>query len=329
VFFNLKKSGINLLKIDSQTFEPIPNVLFEIKQIGGDFLEERMTSSEGFISLSDLEPASYEIREKLEGLNNYVIDDGVRTVKIEAGEPDALFVFTNTKKPSLNIIKMSATGEPIANAVFSVSQIGKTPKEYRTNSEGRIYIENMEPTVVSVVEKSVNDNYILDTTEHIIELYAGKTAQLVVVNDEKPKLKIIKTDAVTGQPVPGTKFKVTKADNSTIGIFTCDSNGEILIDKMDEGVVQIFEVYTPATHILSNISQSITLVRNKTAVVQFENQPKASLTIIKTDAISNSRLKDVVFEIIREDNDGETSLGEFYTDENGEIFIDNIPFPSR
>lgn len=329
VFFNLKKSGINLLKIDSQTFEPIPNVLFEIKEIGGDFLEERMTSSEGFISLSDLEPASYEIREKLEGLNNYVMDDGVRTIKIEAGEPDALFVFTNTKKPSLNIIKMSATGEPIANAVFSVSQIGKTPKEYRTNSDGRIYIENMEPTVVSVVEKSVNDNYILDITEHIIELFAGKTAQLIVVNDEKPKLKIIKTDAVTGEPISGTKFKVTKADNSTIGIFTTDENGEIVIDKLDEGVVNVLEVYVPENYILSNISQSITLVRNKTAVVQFENQPKASLTIIKTDAISNSRLKDVVFEIIREDSDGETSLGEFYTNENGEIFIDNIPFPSR
>lgn len=329
VFFNLKKSGINLLKVDSQSYEPISQVIFSIKQIGGDFFEERITSEEGIISLSDLEPGSYEIVEKSNGLNGYVIDDGVRVVKIEAGEPDALFVFTNTKKPSLNIIKVSAKGEPIPNAVFSVAQIGKTPVEYKTNAQGVIYLEGLEPAVVSVVEKSVNDNYILDPTEYIIELFPGKTSQLVVVNDEKPKLKILKTDAVSGKPVPGTKFKVSKADNSTIGIFTTDENGEVLIDKLDEGVVEIIEVYVPETHILSDIPQSVTLVRNKTSVVQFENQPRASLKIIKTDKISNSFLENTVFEIIRKDDDGETSLGEFYTDENGEILIENIPFPTR
>jgi len=326
VFFNLKKPGINLVKIDSQTFENIPNVIFEIKQIGGAFCEERKTDKDGTINLSDLEPASYEIREKVEGLNEYVIDDGVRVVKIEAGEPNAVFVFTNTRKPSLNIIKISATGEPIANAVFSVSQIGKTPVEYKTNSKGIIYLENLEPSVISVVEKDVAEDYILDPTEYKIELFPGKTSQLVVVNDEKPSLKIIKTDAVTGKAIPGTKFKVNKADNSTVGTFTCDENGEILLDNMDEGVYTVTEVYVPETHILSSIPQSVTLVRNKTGVVQFENQPKATLTIIKTDAISNSRLQDAVFEVIRKDVDGETSLGEFYTNENGEIIIENLPF---
>lgn len=326
VFFNLKKSGINLLKVDSQTYEPISNVIFEIKQIGGDFVEERITSEDGTINLSDLEPSSYEIREKTDGLNGYVIDNGVRVVKIEAGEPDALFVFTNTKKPSLNIIKVSAKGEPIPNAVFSVSQIGKTPVEYKTNSQGIIYLEGLDPTVISVIEKSVGDSYILDPTEYVIELFPGKTSQLVVVNDEKPKLKIIKTDSVTGKSIAGTKFKVNKANNSTIGIFTTDENGEILIDKQDEGVVEITEVYVPETHILSDIPQSVTLVRNKTAVVQFENEPKSSLKIVKTDAVSNTRLEGAVFEIIRKDSSSETSLGEFTTDENGEIFIDNLPF---
>ncbi len=327
VFFNLQKSGIHLIKIDSQTLEPIPNVLFEIREIGGNyFREERTTEADGSIDLSDLDPASYEIIEKTEGLNEYVIDNGVRVIKIEAGEEDAQFIFTNTRKPALKIMKVNQNGEPIANAVFSVAQVGKTPTEYRTNSEGIIFLENLEPSVVSVIEKSVNDKYILDSVEYTIELFAGKTSQLVVTNDEKPKLRIIKTDSVTGETISGVKFRVNKSDGATIGTFTTDTKGEILIDKMDEGVYTVTEVYVPETHLIDTTPQTVTLVRNKTGVVQFQNQPKSSLTIVKTDKISNSRLEDAVFEIIRKDQDGETSLGEFETDENGEIFIENLPF---
>ena len=93
VFFNQLKPGIHLIKVDSQTLETIPNVRFEIKQVGGSYRQEFLTDLNGEIDLSDLEPSAYEVRE-LAGPDGYLIDDGVRIIQLNPDE-DASFVFTN------------------------------------------------------------------------------------------------------------------------------------------------------------------------------------------------------------------------------------------
>ena len=79
VFFNGRKPGIHLIKVDSVTMASLPNVRFEFKKVGGSFRKEFTTDINGEIDLSKLDPGSYEVRE-LEAPDGYLIDDAVRVI---------------------------------------------------------------------------------------------------------------------------------------------------------------------------------------------------------------------------------------------------------
>ena len=76
------------------------------------------------------------------------------------------------------------------------------------------------------------------------------------------------------------------------------------------------------------ISQKITLVPNKTGVVQFQNYHKPTLTIKKIDSATGKPVEGARFHIIYASNHtftGEINdLGEHYTDADGIIHLDKL-----
>ncbi len=329
VFFNQMKPGIHLVKVDSQTLKSIPNVRFEFKQVGGSYRQEFLTDLNGEIDLSKLEPSAYEVRE-LEAPEGYLMDDSVRIVQINPDE-NANFVFTNTRKPSLVIIKYdSNTGEYLAGATFRIARIedGTHYLDRVTGTDGRITLSNLEPGVWSVLELSAPAGYVKNETEFHVELFAGKESQLVVENQAKPDLKIVKTDAVTGEPVEGVTFKIKMADGRTITTEASDQNGEVFLEDMDPGVVEIWEQSVPDNYLISDKHELITLVPNKLGTVHFQNYPKPGLIVNKIDSITGDPIKGAKFHVTYASNDtfsGEINdLGYYYSDENGQFRIDKL-----
>ncbi|WP_322203309.1 MSCRAMM family protein [Acutalibacter intestini] len=121
VFFNSLKPGIHLVKVDSVTMKSLPNVRFEFKLVGGSYRQEFTTDINGEIDLSKLTPGAYEVRE-LEAPDGYLIDDAVRVVQVNPDE-NANFVFTNTPKPSLRLIKTSSDGTRLGGVHFRIARI--------------------------------------------------------------------------------------------------------------------------------------------------------------------------------------------------------------
>ena len=111
MFFNDVKPGLHLVKVDSaDPSKVIPNVLFEIKSVAGDYgPEEFRTDENGEIDLSKLPAGAYVVTEK--SCPGYVIDEAQRIIQLDPNE-DAQFVFTNSIKPSLQLIKLSSDGSP-------------------------------------------------------------------------------------------------------------------------------------------------------------------------------------------------------------------------
>ena len=147
--------------------QPLPNAKFRITQVGGTFSQEYTTDPNGEIDLSGLEPGSYTVVE-LSAPDGYLIDDAERIIKIEGGD-NAEFVFTNTRKPSLRLVKIdSVTGERLAGAIFRIAKIedGSHYLDRITDPNGEINISDLEPGVYSVQEIAAPDNYILDSTEY-------------------------------------------------------------------------------------------------------------------------------------------------------------------
>lgn len=329
IFFNSLKPGIHLVKVDSETMKPLPNATYLISKVGGSFSKEFVTDANGEIDLSKLEPGAYQVVET-KAPDNYLIDDGIRIIQINADE-NAQFVFTDTPKPSLTVVKYDPnSGEYLAGATFRIAKVedGSHYLDRVTDTKGRITISGLEPGVYSVLELAAPSGYVLNSTEYHVELFAGKESELVVTNEAKPDLQIVKTDAVTGEPIQGVAFTIKMADGRTITTEATDSNGEIFLTDMDPGVVEIWEKSVPSNYLLNEEHQFITLVPNKLATVRFQNYPKPGLVIYKVDSVTGDPIKGAKFSITYASNDTFTgeinSLGSYTTDEEGMISLTNL-----
>ena len=326
VFFNSLKPGIHLIKVDSITMKSLPNVRFEFKLVGGSYRQEFTTDVNGEIDLSKLTPGAYEVRE-LEAPEGYLIDDAVRVVQVNPDE-NANFVFTNTPKPSLRLIKTSSDGTRLGGVHFRIARIedGTHYLDRITDDNGEINIPNLEPGVYSIKETATVADHILDLQEYHVELFPGQTSTITIENQRRPNLIVYKKDADTGDPIPNTVFTVRAADGHSVDEIKTDSEGKATLDNLLPGVYEISEKSVPAPWLMDAPSQLVTLYPNRDHTIYFENHKKPTLTVNKVDSITGSPIKGAKFEVWYGSNNTTTgelnSLGTFFSDENGQFFVD-------
>ncbi|MCR2027026.1 SpaA isopeptide-forming pilin-related protein [Anaerotruncus colihominis] len=326
VFFNSLKPGIHLIKVDSITMKSLPNVRFEFKLVGGSYRQEFTTDINGEIDLSKLTPGAYEVRE-LEAPDGYLIDDAVRVVQVNPDE-NANFVFTNTPKPSLRLIKTSSDGTRLGGVHFRIARIedGTHYLDRITDDNGEINISKLEPGVYSVKETATVADHILDLQEYHVELFPGQTSTITIENQRRPNLIVYKKDADTGDPIPNTVFLVKAADGHSVDEIKTDSEGKATLDNLLPGVYEVSEKSVPAPWLMDAPSQLVTLYPNRDHTIYFENHKKPTLTVNKVDSITGSPIKGAKFEVWYGSNNTTTgelnSLGTFFSDENGQFFVD-------
>ena len=329
VFFNDRKPGIHLIKVDSADLsKPIANAKFEIKAVDGSFgPEEFITDENGEIDLSKLPTGAYVVTE-LE-CPGYVIDKNQRIIQLDGNE-NAQFVFTNTIKPSIQIVKLSSDGSRLSGVTFRIAKIedGSHYLDRTTNAQGEILISDLEPGVYSVKETATTADHILDLREYHVELFPGKTSTLVIENQKRPNLIVYKHDADTGEPVPNTVFLVEAADGHSVDEIKTDSGGKAELQNLLPGVYEITEKSVPAPYLKDAPSQLVTLYPNRDHTVYFENHKKPNLTVHKVDSVTGERIEGAKFQVWYASNStasGELNdLGFFYSDENGQFTIDAI-----
>ena len=326
VFFNSLKPGIHLIKVDSITMKSLPNVRFEFKLVGGSYRQEFTTDINGEIDLSKLTPGAYEVRE-LEAPDGYLIDDAVRVVQVNPDE-NANFVFTNTPKPALRLIKTSSDGTRLGGVHFRIARIedGTHYLDRITDDNGEINISNLEPGVYSVKETYTVSDHILDLQEYHVELFPGQTSTITLENQKRPNLIVYKKDADTGKPIPDTIFTVRAADGHSVDEIKTDANGKATLSNLLPGVYEVSEKSVPAPWLMDAPSQLVTLHPNRDHTIYFENHKKPTLTVNKVDSITGSPIKGAKFEVWYGSNNTTTgelnSLGTFFSDENGQFFVD-------
>ena len=329
LFFNDVKPGIRLIKVDStDPSKVIPNAVFEIKSVAGDYgPQEFVTDQNGEIDLSKLPTGAYVVTEK--ACEGYIIDQAQRIIQLAPNE-DAQFVFTNTIKPSLQIIKTSSDGSRLKNVHFRIAKIedGTHYLDRTTNEQGEILIADLEPGVYSVRETATDSSHILDLREYHMELFAGRTSTRTIENQKRPNLTVYKHDADTGEPIANTVFEVRAADGHSVDQIKTDSEGKAELRNLLPGVYEISEKSVPSPYLLDAPSQLATLYPNRDHTVYFENHQKPSLTVKKVDSVTGDPLQGAKFHVTYASNNtgsGEINdLGTFYTDESGQFQLTGL-----
>ena len=329
LFFNDVKPGIRLIKVDStDPSKVIPNAVFEIKSVAGDYgPQEFVTDQNGEIDLSKLPTGAYVVTEK--ACEGYIIDQAQRIIQLDPNE-DAQFVFTNTIKPSLQIIKTSSDGSRLKNVHFRIAKIedGTHYLDRTTNEQGEILIADLEPGVYSVRETATDSSHILDLREYHMELFAGRTSTLTIENQKRPNLIVYKHDADTGEPIADTVFEVRAADGHSVDQIKTDSEGKAELKNLLPGVYEISEKSVPSPYLLDAPSQLATLYPNRDHTVYFENHQKPALTVKKVDSVTGDPLQGAKFHVTYASNNtgsGEINdLGTYYTGENGQFQLTGL-----
>ena len=225
------------------------------------------------------------------------------------------------------VLKKTAGGTTtgLAGARFSIYFNGQIVGSDITNAQGEIYVENAATGLWSFVEISAPDGYCVDPTPKsvYVDVTEGDREYTVAaVNYEKPDMKIIKRDAMSGKPIVGTVFSVKSVTGNYSTSVTTGTDGSATLSAIPAGVYVVREESVPEPYIVSNTEQTVALRPGKISEVTFVDYEKPGLEIVKKNIANGEPIEGVTFRIEQIDGSFSTSAT---TDNHGRIFLDSVP----
>lgn len=328
---NHRKPGLEIVKIDSVTKEPVANCTFDIRSIDGTYHETLTTDGAGRIFLENMTPGSYEVKETAVP-KGYNLNPEKQTVELTAGGTFTL-TFENVPKTDFTLFKHDSNNHPIAGVTFEISKKGgQSLGHFTTDGQGKLTVPNLEPGIYVAVETDCPDDYILDKTPHEFQVNAGVTnVGIDVVNLKKPEITVKKVDSIVGGGVEGAKFEIFYAGTGgtgspagtyeSLGTKYTDANGIIHLDHLKEGWYRFTEVKAPAGYQLDEPStQEIYLKGDDNAELTFKDTPLSAIIVMKKDGVNGKALPGATFQLRYlggTSGTGGTVIGEKVTDQNG------------
>jgi len=319
---NTVQKKFELVKVDSQTKQPLAGVQFKIWR-DATLLGDYTTDENGKITIEKAPAGTYKVQEAAT-LQKYILNDKSVEIEHTSDKPTEITI-ENTKKPGLSIQKIDAeTRKPLANAVFKLSRAnGDIIKEsIVTDSNGKALIEGLDAGDYVVTEVTAPGGYILDGNSRTVSLEAGETYTLTIENRKKPGLLIKKVDAETKKPLAGASFKVTRGDGSIVREnATTDVDGIAHLPELETGTYIITETNAPSGYVIDETPKTVQLREGQTYEVIFTNSRSYGLQIRKTIKGMNKPLSGCVFKVTKAN--GEV-IGKYTTNSSGLATVNGL-----
>ena len=342
-FVDYEKPGLEILKKNIATGEPIEGVTYLIEQIDGSYSTSATTDGAGRIFLASIPVGSYRVTEK-NVPSHVILSEIPQEVHLEAGCTRTV-TFFNAVKPSLTILKRnSITGDPLSNAKFHIyyGSDNTTTGEindlgvFTTASDGKITLTDVNRGWYKLVEESAPNGFGIQgsgVTEFYLEANTSKT--VTVDNVPHSALVVYKYDAKTGKGLEGCRFELRYLSGNTsgtggtvIGTYVTGPNGAFTVTNLKKGTYVCQELESDGNHIIDHEPQTVWISGEDQDVVtlRFGNAPLGSLLITKlSDDSKHEPLSGVEF--LLTDSSGHylgNDNGRFTTNAAGEILVDGL-----
>lgn len=312
---NTEQKKFEVVKIDSQTKQPLAGVQFKIWR-DSVLLGDYTTDENGKITIEKAPAGTYKVQE-VATLKEYILND--KPYEIEhTTDKDTSLTIENTKKPGLSITKIDAeTKKPLSGAVFKLTRAnGDVIREdITTGEDGTAFVEGLDAADYIVTEITAPGGYILDKNPRTISLEQGKTYTLTIENTKKPGLLIKKVDAQTSKPLAGASFKVTRGDGSVVRKnVVSDADGIVHLAELDTGTYIITETKAPSGYVIDETPKTVQLREGQPYEVIFTNSRSYGLQIRKIIKGTNKPLSGCVFRVAKANGE---IIGKYTTNSAG------------
>lgn len=323
-FTDTKKPGLQILKVDDKTGDPLAGATFDIYNSKGQRIYTQTTDEAGMLIFPNLDPGTYVVKE-VKAPDGYTIAGKTEIIVIEAGD-SIILTFPNTKDSGLNIKKTDPDGKPLAGAVFTVTRNsdGKVLGRYTTDATGCLAVEGLEPGDYTITEIVAPEGYVMTEESKVVTISNGEPSYVTFINEKLTGIEITKVDSLTGEPLAGAQFTVKTEDGDLVGTYTTGKNGIVTTETLAPGRYEVRETVAPEGYVLPDTNgRLVTVKTGSVAKVMFEDAPFGNLVITKVDADTNKPLEGAVFKVMGGSGFSQT-IGEYTTDSNGQIVINEM-----
>ena len=344
-FTNYVKPGLEILKKNIATGEPIAHVTYKIEQIDGSYSTTATADGTGRIFLANIPVGSYKVTE-VNVPSDVILCDIPQTIALGPGETRTV-TFFNAMKPSLKIIKRcEVTKDPIPNTKFHIWWASDNTSIGAMNDLGSFYTDDHGEIIFTgdalksgwykVTEEAPASGFA-PADEPTQEFYLAGNENAVKIWENRPlsALVVFKYDEKTGAALQGAEFQIrylggtSGTGGTVIGTYTTSENGSIILTRLKAGTYIVEETKASPFYSVDTPPQTVLLSGKDQDVVtlRFGNQPYGSVLIKKlADDASKTPLAGATFLVT--DDKGTfigTANGEFTTDKSGAIQLPKLP----
>ncbi|KAA0774478.1 LPXTG cell wall anchor domain-containing protein [Bacillus sp. AR2-1] len=331
----LTKGAVELSKVDDIDGTTLEGAVFNIVDMKGTVIhKDLVTNGKGKIEINDLRPGDYQFIET-KAPKHYVLDETPINFTIEKGqaEPISVTAKNSLTKGSIELIKVDDLSDQtkLADAVFNLlDQNGKVLKtDLKTNSEGKIIVENLRPGTYQFVETTAPKHYDLDKKPIVVTVEKSqKDIATVTMKNSLTKggVELIKTDDVDGTTLEDAVFNIVDMNGTVIRKnLTTDSQGKISVSDLRPGDYQFVETKAPKHYDLNKEPIPFTIEKGQAepiSVTAKNSLTKGAVELSKVDDIDSTALEGAVFKIVDDkNNDVRTDLT---TVKDGKISVPDL-----
>lgn len=324
-FTNEKIRGkIAIYKVDADSKEPLAGATFSVTDANGNTVATLVTDANGTAETDWLPYGTYDVTET--AAPDHYINSGVSvTVSItELGKTYTVEAENEPMTGGLIVRKKDAvTGFAISGVQFDIYQGDILIATMTTDANGVATCNGLDAGTYMVKEHALPIGYVGE----LVVLEGTVTSDVTTVLDatnmpSQSKIKIIKTDSVTGEMLPGAEFSIANAAGIVIGQLVTGEDGTTTSGWLPYGVYTITETQAPDSYINRGFSTRIEAYENgKTYTITVENEPtKGGIKVIKTDALTQLPIEGVQFDVFK----GDTLVGTMTTNTQGIAIIEDL-----
>lgn len=334
--------SLQVTKVDADDSDTtLEGAIFELYDETGEVLiDSATTDADGVVTFENLLHADYQLKEA-EAPEGYVVGiDDTETVTVDS-ELSEHTVENHEIKRHVQLTKVDGTdGTELSGVKFElINADDPEVSTHTTDSEGTIFVENLEPGDYYFIETDPATHYKVNDDEHhfTIEPEQIEIDTIEVENELIPRtVQFEKVDADhTDVGLQGAEFKIQDTNGYVDRVVTSNGDGLVEIKDLRPGDYKLVETQAPYGFSINDTPIDFTIDRSEEENPEplelgvIENSVKTtSIELTKIDSVTKERLAGAEFKLnydsglYSEDFNSQTQT----TDEDGKVeFTDLKP----
>ncbi len=334
----LKTGRIKIEKVDQDyTNIKLAGAVFEIYNSKGAKVDTLTTGDDGTATSKELPlNETYKIKEVKAPLN-YRINTKETTVtytSLDDGKTKTITYDNKHDEGEIEILKVNKLDETmkIEGVKFELwsKELNKVMATGTTNKEGKLKFTNIRTGEYLLYEVEANEWYRIDTTKKTTIIKKDETTHITIKN--QPKMGYIAIEKYdqdyTNIKLAGAVFEIYNSKGQKVDTITTNEQG-----RAKSKALPIYETYTikevkaPVNYYINKKETTVNYISSEDEVTKNavcpEKRHEGNLKVYKVDDQNQKiALGNVEFDLYSYEFN--KVIGTFYTDVNGEIFVENL-----